>query len=87
MDCIIFLGCLGAIILFIGVIMEFCDSDNGNLFITCILAFVLFIAIAIIAYATDYKPTAIDVYRGNTTLEITYRDSIPIDTVVVYKNK
>lgn len=30
-------------------------------------------------------PTAIDVYQGKTTLEITYRDSIPIDTVVVFK--
>ncbi len=32
-------------------------------------------------------PTAIDVYRGNTTLEITYKDSIAIDSVVVFKNK
>ena len=30
-------------------------------------------------------PTALDVYRGKTTIEITYRDSIPIDSVVVYK--
>lgn len=30
-------------------------------------------------------PLAIDVYRGNTTLEITYRDSIPIDSIVVFK--
>ena len=33
------------------------------------------------------KPTAIDVYRGKTTLEITYRDSVAIDSVVVYKTK
>ena len=31
------------------------------------------------------EPTAMDVYRGNTTLEITYRDSIPVDSVVVFK--
>lgn len=31
------------------------------------------------------EPQAIDVYRGNTTLEITYKDSIPIDSVVVFK--
>ena len=30
-------------------------------------------------------PTAIDVYRGKTTLEITYRDSVAIDSTVVYK--
>ena len=34
------------------------------------------------------KPVpAIEVYRGNTELQITYQDSIPIDSVVVYKNK
>lgn len=30
-------------------------------------------------------PTALDVYRGKTTLEITYRDSVAVDSVVVYK--
>ena len=30
---------------------------------------------------------AIEVYRGNTGLQIIYQDSIPIDSVVVYKNK
>ena len=30
-------------------------------------------------------PQAIDVYRGRTTLEITYRDSIPIDSAVIFK--
>lgn len=35
----------------------------------------------------DNKPTAIDVYRGKTTLEITYRDSVAIDSTVVYKMK
>lgn len=31
------------------------------------------------------SPQAIDVYRGRTTLEITYKDSIPVDSVVVFK--
>lgn len=35
---------------------------------------------------TANKPTAIDVYQGKTTLEITYKDGIPIDSVVVFKN-
>lgn len=30
-------------------------------------------------------PQAIDVYRGETTLQITYKDSIHIDSVVVFK--
>ena len=33
----------------------------------------------------NHEPTAIDVYRGKTTLEITYRDNVAIDSVVVYK--
>ena len=32
-------------------------------------------------------PTALDVYEGKTTLEITYRDSIPVDSVVVFKEE
>lgn len=36
---------------------------------------------------TSLKPTAMDVYQGKTTLEITYRNGIPIDSVVVFKNK
>ena len=31
------------------------------------------------------KPTAIDVYEGKTTLEITYKDGVPIDSTVVWK--
>ena len=30
-------------------------------------------------------PSALDVYRGKTTLEITYRDSVAVDSTVVYK--
>ena len=33
------------------------------------------------------QPTALDVYRGKTTLEITYRDNVAIDSTVVYKVK
>lgn len=32
------------------------------------------------------SPSAMDVYRGKTTLEITYKDGIPVDSVVVFKN-
>lgn len=31
------------------------------------------------------EPEAIDVYRGKTTLQITYKDSIPQDTIVIFK--
>ena len=39
------------------------------------------------AVVKSKNPKPIDVYRGKTTLQITYRDNIPIDSVVVFKNK
>lgn len=33
------------------------------------------------------SPSAMDVYRNKTTLEITYRDSVAVDSVVVFKAK
>ena len=45
-------------------------------------------AVAVIVQECSDKnatPTALDVYRGKTTLEITYRDSVAIDSTVVYK--
>lgn len=33
------------------------------------------------------SPNAMDVYRNKTTLEITYKDSIPVDSVVVWKDE
>ena len=60
------------------------------------ILFVVSIIIFIIVGSVSYKDIqgiksndipAIEVYRGNTTLQITYEDSIPIDSVVVYKNK
>ena len=35
-------------------------------------------------FQQDY-PSAKSVYEGKTTLQITYEDSIPVDTIVVYK--
>ncbi len=40
-----------------------------------------------LVFAHLSKPKPIDVYRGNTTLEITYKDNVPIDSVVIWKGK
>ena len=58
--------------------------DNTPIFFITII---LNIIIAICLIINLRKPKAIDVYRDRTTLEITYKDSIPIDSVVVWKNK
>lgn len=52
-----------------------------------LITMILNIIIAICLIINLRKPKAIDVYKGNTTLEITYKDSIPIDSVVVWKNR
>ena len=39
----------------------------------------------IVLYSLSETPKAIDVYRGKTTLQITYKDTIPLDTTVVFK--
>ena len=44
----------------------------------------LFVAL-FTTYEDRNTPSAKSVYEGKTTLEITYRDSIPIDTIVVLK--
>ena len=33
----------------------------------------------------ETRPSAMDVYRGKTTLEKVYRNNIPIDSTVIYK--
>lgn len=53
---------------------------------TVVMTSIMFI-VALTDYNSKYNPTALDVYQGKTTLEITYRDSIPVDSVVVYKDE
>ena len=35
----------------------------------------------------ESTPSAMDVYQGRTTLEITYKDGVAIDSTVVFKTK
>lgn len=49
---------------------------------------VIFLAIATgiaVLNIDKNNPSAIDTYRGKTTLKIIYKDDIAIDSVVVYK--
>lgn len=51
---------------------------------------ILFIVIGVL-FLRDYyeqdNPTAMDVYQGKTTLEITYKDGVAVDSTVVFKQK
>lgn len=53
--------------------------------ITCFaVGFILLICCAI---DNETNPTAIDVYRGKTTLSITYEDGVSVDSIVVFKKE
>lgn len=52
-----------------------------DIFIT-VASFAIFMLCAICTHV----PQAIHVYEGKTTLEITYRNGIAVDTVVVFKD-
>ena len=51
---------------------------------------ILFIAIGVLFLrdsAEQNHPTAMDVYQGKTTLEITYKDGVAVDSTVIFKQK
>lgn len=50
-----------------------------------LVAFLSTIVILTLAIDLKRQPKAIDVYKGKTTLVISYKDEIPIDSVVVWK--
>ena len=61
---------------------------DAGVFIGAIIMILMVIEICLVAIITEKpSPSALDVYRGNTELEITSVNGTPIDTVVVFKNK
>ena len=80
-----------ALLLGIGIIItmvwSFSEGDSPISILTFFLT-VMWCALLHDISIKNYKPkspTAIDVYRGKTTLKVIYIDSIAIDTVVVFK--
>ena len=64
---------------------ELSKNDHGSVGFTLIASIVLAFIILVAILCLKEKPKGIDVYRGATTLEITYKDGIPIDSTVVWK--
>ena len=63
------------------------DFDIGFI-IGCIMTILMVIEIYFLSNIIGKpKPSAIDVYRGNTELEITSVNGVPTDTVVVFREK
>ena len=61
------------------------NGFDSNFFVYTLFVYSFLVLLLLLSYV--YKPKAIDVYRGKTTLEITYKDRVPIDSTVVWKNK
>ena len=61
------------------------NFDTGVI-IGIIIAILMVIEICLVSMIVEKPiPSALDVYRGNTELEITSVNGSPIDTVVVFK--
>ena len=64
-----------------------CDFDTGVIMGGCI-AILMTIEVYLLADIIGKpKPSALDVYRGNTKLKITSVNGTAIDSVVVFKEK
>ena len=69
-----------AVSLFIFVIFVY-DISLPSLITIHLLTLCIFVSLLVISK----EPTAMDVYRGKTTLEITYKDGVAIDSTAVWK--
>lgn len=88
----VIVGVAFLIIALVIVFMMYTDDESlKGLWILCLSCFILATTGGLILgykaheSQTIQQPSAIEVYQGKTTLEITYKDSIAIDSVVVYK--
>lgn len=75
-------------IIFLGLILWYEKKEHGDNTMVWFTIMCSMWALAAFVSLIEYNtPTLLDVYRGKTTLEITYRDSLAIDSTVVYKVK
>lgn len=65
----------------------FSKNNDNAISCFCVIISSIMLTVALINDSSKDEPTAMDVYQGKTTLEITYRDSIPVDTIVVFKDE
>ena len=63
------------------------SGEKAGFVSVCLVLYFVGMVLCIVGLGciTHSYPQAIDVYRGKTTLQITYKDSISVDSVVVFK--
>ena len=83
---------VGVLILALMIVGEYirercCGSFEDGAFVGVITMLLMVIEVYLLSNIIGKpQPSAIDVYRGHTELEITSVNGTPIDSVVVYKN-
>lgn len=60
-------------------------NAEGNTELSIVLLITATIGLLLIILYINRTPTALDVYKGNTELRITYEGKTPVDSVVIYK--
>ena len=74
------------LLLFLIIVVDVENEESAAKFLICAsVLYPVLVLFLLISYMG--KPQAIDVYEGKTTLEITYKDKVPIDSTVVWKSK
>ena len=64
------------------------SSFDAGVFIGVVITMSVVLELCLISNIIEKPtPSALDVYRGNTELEITSVNGIPTDTVVIFKRK
>ena len=76
---------LTSVLAIAGIIIAFDENYDSRGFVI-VSSFFTLIVFILILIQMQY-PTAMDVYNGKTTLEITYKDGVPVDSTVVWKSK
>ncbi len=77
---------IGLILIILGVAEGIYSNVNPTPTLFVSIGFMLLLS-GIIKLSDENKPSAMDVYKGKTTLEITYKDGVAVDSVVVFKDK
>lgn len=74
---------IGVIIFLIGVSINIAASDcNPRVVVGTFL-----VAAGTIIFVLEDPLTVKDAYRGKTTFEITYKNDVPVDSIILFKNK
>jgi hypothetical protein len=83
----VIIACVFLMMLIVIVAIALDANDNSSTFLGLLEGIVFAYLLYITVNEVDQPIQPIDVYRGKTTLEITYRDSVAVDSVVVWKEE